>query len=199
MEQPAPVTLEGKHVRLEPLGIQHLAGIVRAGQDESIWTWLSQRPSTREDFERWLNDALKAQAAGIRLPFATIERASGEVVGSTSFLAISPENRRLEIGWTWLAPSAQRTPINTEAKYLQLRHCFETLGCVRVELKTDVRNTNSRRAIERIGAKYEGVMRKDMLTRGGFHRDSVYFAIIDDEWPEAKRRLEEMLRREPGT
>lgn len=136
---------------------------------------------------------------GHQLPFATIDRGSGEVVGSTRLFFVSPADRRVEIGGTWLAPAAQRTPINTESKLLLLAHCFDTLGCVRVELKTDARNTNSQRAIARIGAKYEGVMRKHMLTRGGFYRDSAYFAIVDDEWPQVKLRLERMLRREPGT
>lgn len=197
MMNPAAVTLEGTHVRLEPLGQRHLDGIMRAGQDDGIWTWLPYRPRTRDEYERWLDDALAAAAGGHQLPFATIDRASGEVVGSTRLFFVSPADRRIEIGGTWLAPGAQRTPINTEAKYLQLKHCFETLGCVRVELKTDARNENSRRAIARIGAKYEGVMRKHMLTRGAVCRDSAYFAIVDDDWPEVKSRLEGMLRGVP--
>ena len=188
-----PMTLEGTHVRLEPLAPQHLDGIVRAGEDDAVWTWLPYRPTTRAEYEAWLNDALAAQAEGQQLPFATVDRVTGDVVGSTRIFFFYPPDRRVEIGGTWLAPSAQRTPINTESKLLLLTHCFDVLRCVRVELKTDARNTNSRRAIARIGAKYEGVMRKHMLTRGGYHRDSVYYAIVDDDWPDVRRRLEELL------
>jgi len=188
-----PLVLEGEHVRLEPLARHHLDGLLTAGQPNEIWTWLPVRPRTREDFSRWLDQALEAQAAGQQVPFATIARASGELVGSTRFLAISSRDRRLEIGWTWLTPAAQRTAINSEAKYLQLRHCFETLGCLRVEFKTDARNEASRRAILRLGAVQEGIFRKHQLTQHGFQRDSVYFSIIDDEWPAVKRRLEAML------
>lgn len=188
-----PVTLEGTHVRLEPLAPQHLDGIVRAGEDDAVWTWLPYRPTTRAEYEAWLNDALAAQAKDQQLPFATVDRATGDVVGSTRIFFFYPPDRRVEIGGTWLAPSAQRTPINTESKLLLLTHCFDVLRCVRVELKTDARNTNSRRALARIGAKYEGVMRKHMLTRGGYHRDSVYYAIVDDDWPDVRRRLEELL------
>jgi RimJ/RimL family protein N-acetyltransferase len=193
MEQNDPVTLEGTHVRLEPLSPAHLDGIMRAGEDDAIWQWLPYRPRTRGEYAAWLDHALAEQAAGREAPLATIDRATGDVVGSTRLFFVSPRDRRIEIGGTWLAPAAQRTPINTECKLLLLRHCFETLGCVRVELKTDARNEKSQAAIVRIGAKREGVMRKHMLTRGGFYRDSVYFAIVDDEWPEVRARLEAML------
>lgn len=193
MMAPGIVTLEGKHVILAPLAEEHLDGIMRAGEDESIWTWLPYRLRTREDYERWLSDALAARNDGRQLPFATIDRASGDVVGSTRLFFLSPADRRVEIGATWLAPSAQRTAINTESKYLLLRYCFETLGCVRVELKTDARNEKSRRAILRVGATFEGVMRKHMLTRGGIYRDSAYYAVVDDDWPGVRRRLEGML------
>ena len=196
--KPTPVTLEGTHVRLEPLAPQHLDGIIRAGEDDAVWTWLPYRPTTRAEYDAWLNDALTAQAKGHQLPFATIDRATGDVVGSTRIFFFYPPDRRVEIGGTWLAPSAQRTPINTECKLLLLAHCFDVLGCVRVELKTDARNQNSQRAIARIGGKYEGVMRKHMLTRGGFHRDSVYSAIVDDDWPDVRRRLQEMLAPKPS-
>ena len=180
-------------MRLEPLSHTHLDGIMRAGEDDAIWQWLPYRPRTREEYAAWLEHALAEAAAGRESPFATIDRVSEEVVGSTRLFFVSPRDRRVEIGGTWLAPAAQRTPINTESKLLLLRHCFETLGCVRVELKTDARNEKSQQAIARIGAKYEGVMRKHMLTRGGFYRDSVYFAIVDDEWPEVRAKLEVML------
>lgn len=184
-------------MRLEPLSRAHLDGIIRAGDDDAIWQWLPYRPRTRDEYAAWLDHALAEAEAGREAPFATVHRASGDVVGSTRLFFVSPRDRRVEIGATWLAASAQRTPINTECKLLLLRHCFETLGCVRVELKTDARNKNSQRAIARIGATYEGVMRKHMLTRGGIHRDSVYFAIIDDDWPEVRARLEAMLEKAP--
>jgi N-acetyltransferase len=195
---PAPVTLEGTQVRLEPLALRHLDALMRAGEDDAVWTWLPFRPRTRAQYQAWVDAALASQANGEQLPFATIDRASGEVVGSTRLFLISRRDRRVEIGGTWLAPAAQRTPINTESKLLLLAHCFDSLGCVRVELKTDARNENSQRAILRIGARYEGVMRKHMLTRGGVHRDSVSYGIVDDDWPGVRRRLEQMLARGDG-
>lgn len=190
-----PVVLEGQHVRLEPLTLHHLDGLMLAGEPEEIWRWSTLRPQTRDDFERFIRTALEAQALGVELPFATIDGRSGDVVGSTRFLAISPRDRRLEIGWTWLHPGVQRSAINTEAKYLQLRHCFEELGCLRVELKTDARNERSRNAMLRIGATYEGTFRKHSLTQHRIQRDTAWFSIIDDEWPQVKARLERLMAR----
>jgi RimJ/RimL family protein N-acetyltransferase len=189
-----PAVLEGTHVRLEPLSLDHLDGIVRAGSFDEIWTWLPWHPQSQEDYRRWIERTLERREQGDELAFATIHRATGEVAGSTRFMAISPENRRLEIGATWITPAMQRSAVNTEAKYLQLRHCFEELGCLRVEFKTDARNTPSRNAILRLGAVQEGVFRKHQRAQGGFQRDSVYFSIIDDEWPAVKRRLEGFLQ-----
>jgi RimJ/RimL family protein N-acetyltransferase len=191
----APVVLEGVRVRLEPLTLGHAEALMRAGADDSIWTWLPYRPRTLDEYREWIGVALAAADAGEQVPFATVDRVSGEVAGSTRLYLTSARDRRIEIGSTWLSPAAQRTRINTETKYLQLRHCFETLGAVRVELKTDARNERSQRAIERIGGRHEGVLRKHMLTRGGVWRDSVYFGIVDDDWPAVRARLEEMLRR----
>jgi len=188
-----PVTLEGRYVRLEPLSRDHLDGIVAAGSFEEIWRWLSVRPVGREGFEGWMDAALSARDAGTELPFTTIDVASGEIVGATRYLNIAAESRRLEIGWTWITPRMQRSYVNTEAKYLQLRHCFEELGCRRVELKTDRRNEKSRNAMLRIGAQFEGIARKQMVTFDGTNRDNAWFAIIDDDWPAVKRRLEAML------
>lgn len=188
-----PVTLEGVHVRLEPLSREHLDGMVAAGSFDEIWTWISVRPAGRAGFERWIDDALAARDAGSELPFTTFDRASGEIVGGTRYLNIAPESRRLEIGWTWITPPMQRTYVNTEAKYLQLRHCFEELGCRRVELKTDWRNEKSRNAMLRIGARFEGIARKQMVTFDGTNRDNAWFAIVDDDWPAVKARLEAML------
>jgi N-acetyltransferase len=196
-----PVTLEGKYVRLEPLARDHLDGLVAAGSFPEIWTWLSVRPSGRDGFARWIETALAAQAAGAELPFTTFDRASndrapgGGIVGATRYLNIERPSRRLEIGWTWITPRMQRSYINTEAKYLQLTHCFEVLGCRRVELKTDARNDKSRNAMLRIGAQFEGIARKQMLTFDGTNRDNAWFAFIDDDWPAVKARLESMLAR----
>ena len=189
-----PVTLEGRHARLEPVSRDHVDGFLRAGAFDEIWTWFPIHPKTREDYERWVDDSLACLAAGTDLSFAIIEQVSGDVVGATSLLAISVPNRRVEIGGTWLTPRVQRTAINTECKYLLLRHCFETLGCLRVELKTDARNLNSQRAIERIGAVREGVLRDHMLMPDGHVRSSVYYSILAREWPAVKARLEELLK-----
>jgi N-acetyltransferase len=194
-----PVILEGKHVRLEPLLADHLDALCAAGANENTWRYLWFPIDTPENMEKFVSSALEDQASGIALPFATIEKTGGRVIGSTRFLAIDRPHRRVEIGGTWIAPDWQRTAINTEAKYLMLRHAFETWGCIRVELKTDSLNERSRAAIARIGAKEEGVFRNHMITWSGRLRHSVYFSMIQEEWPAAKARLEAMLngRAEP--
>lgn len=193
--QVEPVTLEGEHVRLEPLSLdEHLEGLQQAGDDPDIFRWFTRDHSSPAAMRAFVESALADRAAGTALPFATVLRSTDEVVGSTRFGAISPEHRRVEIGWTWLAPAHQRTAANTEAKYLQLRHAFETWGCVRVELKTDARNARSRRAIERLGATEEGTLRKHMQTHQG-DRDTVYYGIVDEEWPDVKADLEARLAR----
>lgn len=188
-----PVTLQGRYVRLGPMSRGDLDGLVAAGSFDEIWTWLSIWPRERRDWDRWMDSALTACDAGSELPFTTFDALTGEIVGSTRYLNIDRPSRRLEIGWTWITPSRQRTVVNTEAKYLQLRHCFEALGCRRVELKTDARNEKSRNAMLRIGAQFEGIARKQMLTRGGINRDNAWFAFVDDDWPAVKERLEKML------
>ena len=190
-----PVTLEGKVIRLEPLSLDHHAQLCQVGLEPGIWRWTTTAVSTPDDMRAYIENALKAQAEGSALPFATIEKSAGRVVGSTRFGNIDRANRRVEIGWTWIGLLWQRTSVNTEAKYLMLRHAFETWGCIRVELKTDVLNERSRNAILRIGAKQEGILRQHMIVPGGRLRDSVYFSIIDREWPEVKARLEEKLAR----
>ena len=167
--------------------------------DDEIWRWTTAVIRTPADLREYMETAIRWQEAGEALPFATIDRASGRAVGSTRYAAIDRENRRLEIGWTWIAPAFQRTYVNTEAKYLMLRHAFETLGCVRVEFKTDSFNEKSRRALLRIGAQEEGTMRNHMIMPGGRLRHSVYFSILDSEWPQVKAALEEKLQpRERG-
>jgi RimJ/RimL family protein N-acetyltransferase len=187
--------LEGRVVRLEPLRLNHWPRLSEVGLDPELWRWTTSRVASPEDMRRYIETAIDWQAQGIALPFATVERSSGQAVGSTRFAAIDRVNRRVEIGWTWVAPPWQRTPVNTEAKYLMLRHAFEVLGCIRVELKTNSMNTTSRNAILRIGAREEGVFRNHMINDDGSIRHTVYYSIIDSEWPDLKRRLEEKLRR----
>ncbi len=188
-----PVTLEGRAVRLEPLGDAHLEGLCEVGLDEELWRWTLGHVRTREEMRAYLEVALKGQTEGTMLPFAILAQPSRQVVGSTRFGNVDRENRRVEIGWTWIGRRWQRTAVNTEIKYLMLRHAFETLGCVRVEFKTDALNQTSRRAILRLGAKEEGILRRHMITDSGRIRDTVYYSIIDGEWAEVKARLEAKL------
>lgn len=184
-----PVTLVGRRVRLVPLAAGHLAGLVAAGADPSTWTWLHAPLTDEAAMRAWLDDALRARDAGTEIPFATLDAATGRVLGSTRFMAISPAHRRLEIGWTWLAPSARGTGANTEAKYLMLEHAFERLGALRVELKTDALNARSRAALAAIGATFEGVFRRHQLMANGRVRDSAWYAIVDEDWPAVRERL----------
>ena len=190
-----PITLEGKHVRLEPLSLDHHASLCDVGLDEELWRLIPTPVRTPDDMRAYIEAALKDQSEGKSLPFATVEKATGKVVGSTRFANIDTTNLRAEIGWTWIGLNWQRTAINTEAKYLMLLHAFETWRCIRVELKTDSLNERSRNAILRIGAKEEGIFRNHMITYSGRLRHTVYFSIIDSEWPSVKSRLEEMMAR----
>ena len=173
----------------------HLDALAAAGAFEELWRWTRDRAMTIESMRRYMEAALADAGQGTARPFVTIDRVSERVVGSTRFGNIDPFNRRVEIGWTWITPEFQRSHVNTEAKYLMLRHAFEVWDCVRVELKTDVLNEKSRNAMLRLGATEEGVFRKHMLTQGGRFRDTVYFSILDTEWPATKNRLEAQLRR----
>ena len=190
-----PVTLAGRHVRLEPLSLAHEPELCAVGLDPEIWRWTASLVRTAADVRAYIETALGWQRQGTALPFAIIATASGRAVGSTRYANIDRANRRLEIGWTWLARAAQRTPINTEAKYLLLRHAFETLDCIRVEFKTDALNEPSRAALLRIGAKEEGILRSHVITATGRVRDSVYYSILAAEWPEVKAGLEAKLAR----
>ena len=189
----APVTLEGRHVRLEPLSQAHQADLAAVGLAEDLWRWIPTPVRTPEDMSAYIAIALEEQARGVALPFALIEKADGKAIGSTRYANIDRTHHRVEIGWTWVAPAWQRTAVNTEAKYLLLRYAFETLGCIRVELKTDSLNERSRAAILRIGAREEGTFRNHMITGSGRIRHSVYFSILDSEWPAVKSRLQTML------
>lgn len=190
----APVVLEGQHVRLEPLAMQHAAGLAEVGLDDDLWKWIPVPVRTSEEMSSYVQIALNEQKSGSALPFVLMEKASGRIIGSTRYGNIERVHHRLEIGWTWVARPWQRTPVNTEAKYLLLRHAFETLKCIRVELKTDSLNACSRAAILRIGAHEEGTFRNHMVTANGRIRHTVYFSIVDSEWPEVKSRLENRLR-----
>jgi RimJ/RimL family protein N-acetyltransferase len=188
-----PVTLSGRVVRLEPLSLVHAESLLQVTQDPEIWQYLSMDLSTLPAIETWINIALEEQARGVSLPFAIVEQSSGQVIGSTRYMDIRPKDRGLEIGWTWLTKRVWRTAVNTECKFMLLKYAFEDLQYVRVQLKTDARNTRSRNAIERIGGQFEGILRKQMALRDGGYRDSAYFSILDSEWPDVKQRLEARL------
>jgi RimJ/RimL family protein N-acetyltransferase len=191
---PQAITLTGRFVRLEPLGLHHAEGLLAIGRDECIWTHMTQAAlNDLSSAQARVHEALAAQAAGAQLPFAIVEIAGGRVAGSTRYLNISPADRGLEIGFTWLGVEFQRTAINTECKLLLLRHAFERLGAVRVQLKTDALNLRSRAAIERLGAVFEGVLRKYQLTRNGRIRDTAMYSITSEEWPTVHERLAAFL------
>lgn len=189
---PAPV-LAGRHVRLEPLSLSHWDGLCAVGLEESLWQWIPIPVRNREEMRAYIATALDERERGVSLPFATTLKDTGQVVGSTRFANMDLSNRRVEIGWTWIGIAWQRTAVNTEAKYLMLRHAFEEWHCVRVELKTDAFNERSRAAIRRLGAKEEGILRKHRLTASGRMRDTVYYSIVDDEWPFVKAALHAKL------
>ena len=188
-----PVTLEGWMVRLEPLRFEHEPGLWEVAQEPEIWQFMSALVERRDDLHGWIAEALRLAQQGSALPFAIIERATGRAIGSTRYGNIIPADRNLEIGWTWLGKQFWRTAVNTECKYLLLRHAFETLGCVRVQLKTDALNVRSRTAIKRLGAVEEGTLRKHIWVQNRRFRDTVMFSIVDDEWPAVRERLEGWL------
>jgi RimJ/RimL family protein N-acetyltransferase len=191
-----PVVLMGKHVRLEPMNREHVAGLAEIGVGQTFWDFMVYgNIITVDDMRDWVLDLLARAEQGTDLPFVVIHLASNRVAGATRYLNIVPKDRGLEIGGTWYGLEFQRTSANTECKYLLLRHAFETLGCIRVQLKTDLRNERSQKAIERIGAVKEGVLRNHMILPDGRVRHSVFYSILDTEWPEVKERLEEMMNR----
>jgi N-acetyltransferase len=191
----APLTLEGSIVRLEPLRSEHAQLFWEAAKEalDDIFRWIPYSMETPEDFQRLIEKSFAEQDRGESIVFATVERKSQRVIGSTRFMNIDRANRRVEIGSTWIAPPWQRTAVNTEAKYLMLRHAFEVWQCLRVELKTDALNQKSRNAILRLGAKEEGTFRKHLITSTGRIRDTIYFSILDTEWPDVKARLQSKL------
>lgn len=191
-----PVTLTGRHVRLEPLSEGHIPGLTEIGAGQDFWNFMLYGDiQTEADMRKWVLEIMARGNQGTDLPFAVIHLASRRVAGATRYLNITPEHRSLEIGGTWYGVEFQRTAVNTECKYLLLKHAFETLGCIRVQLKTDLLNVRSQKAIERIGAVKEGVLRNHMILPDGRIRHSVFYSIIDSEWEGVKKRLEEMLQR----
>jgi RimJ/RimL family protein N-acetyltransferase len=193
--QPLVTPLRGSIVALEPLAPSHADALWVAAQAAEIWTWLWRAAASRATFDEWFDEALASTAAGREGVFATCDAGTGTPIGSTRYLNVRPADRVVEIGWTWLAPSAWRSGANVEAKLLMLRHAFETLGCQRVEFKTDARNERSRAAIAALPAQFEGILRKHMIVGGVGVRDSAYYSVIDDEWPAVRANLEERLSR----
>lgn len=190
------VTLTGKYVRLEPMTEAHVEDLARIGVGQPFWDFmLYGRMESVDDMRDWVKDILARAEKGTDLPFVAIHLASGNIAGATRYLNMAPKDRGLEVGGTWYGPAYQRTAVNTECKYLLFTYAFETLNCIRVQLKTDLRNTRSQAAIERIGAKREGVLRNHMILPDGRFRDSVFYSILDTEWPEVKSNLEKMLQR----
>jgi RimJ/RimL family protein N-acetyltransferase len=190
-----PITLElpGGVVRLEPLRATHAADLLVSGADPSVWTFMAERPTNREEMLGYIARALELERAGQEIPFAVIELATGRAIGSTRYEDINRKHRNLEIGWTWYGVPWQRSAVNTQCKYLLLRHAFEVLCAVRVQLKCDVRNHRSRAAIERIGATYEGTLRKNRILPDGYIRDSAYYSVVADDWPTVKVHLETLM------
>lgn len=191
-----PVVLTGKYVHLEPMTEAHTSALAEIGVGQPFWHFMLYGDmNSDDDMRNWVRDILSRAEKGTDLPFVAIHLASGRVAGATRYLNIMSNDRGLEIGGTWYGSEFQRTPVNTECKYLLLGHAFETLGCIRVQLKTDLRNERSQRAIERIGAVKEGVLRNHMILPDGHFRHSVFYSILDTEWPVVKMRLEEMMNR----
>jgi N-acetyltransferase len=191
-----PVVLKGKHARLEPMTEAHIPALAEIGVGQPFWDFMVYgRMQTADDMRGWVQDILSRAEKGTDLPFVAIHLASGRVAGATRYMNIMPLDRGLEIGGTWYGPEFQRTVVNTECKYLLLSYAFETLGCIRVQLKTDLRNERSQKAIERIGATREGILRNHMILPDGHYRHSVFYSILDTEWSKVKKRLEELAAR----
>ena len=191
-----PVTLEGRRVRLEPMRADHLEALTQAGAFEELWKWTRDFAHTPESMKAYVEEALHYAGRGEAIPFVTIDKESERVIGSTRFANIDRNNRHVEIGWTWITPEFQRSYVNSEAKLLMLTQAFEVWGCARVELKTDVLNTKSRNAMLRMGATEEGTLRKHVLAYAGRWRDTIYYSVLDVEWPEVKTRLEGFVKQE---
>ena len=198
MENLAP-RLERSHVVLEPLEERHREELWEAARDPRIWEWLADLGGDRDLFDRWMSLSLEAMAAAREGVFSIRRRGDGAVVGSSRYLNVRPADEAVEIGWTWLNPSAWRSGVNLETKLLLLGHAFDELGCVRVELKTDARNDRSRDAMAALPARFEGVLRKHMAVPTVGRRDSAYYSVLDDEWPQVRANLERRLSAPRGS
>jgi N-acetyltransferase len=198
-EAPLTARLEGSIVTLEPLSEEHADGLWEAARHPEIWAWLAHIGESREYFDKWFRMSLDAARSGGEGPFATRDRRDSRLIGSSRYLNVRPHDRVVEIGWTWLTPSAWQTGANVEAKLLMLEHAFENLGCVRVEFKTDARNERSRAALAGLPSQFEGIMRKHMTVPDVGVRDSAYYSIVDDEWPDVRANLRRRLARVPGS
>jgi RimJ/RimL family protein N-acetyltransferase len=192
---PGPVTLEGRVVRLAPLSLEHVPGLAAVALDPVVWRWTRDQPTTEAELRDYVERALAVAATGREVPFVQLERATGRPIGSTRFLNISPDDRRLEIGYTWIAPTFWGHGVNPDAKRTLLAHAFDDLGAHRVEFKTDALNGRSRAALRAIGATEEGVFRRHALTSGGRVRDSAYYSVIWEEWPRVRDHLDAMIER----
>lgn len=193
-QSPGPVTLSGRHVRLEPVGPEHLKGLLEAARDDRIWAWLPKTLQSRASMTAFIDEAAAATRAGTEYPFAVVLRDAGRLVGSTRFMNIAPSSRGLEIGWTWYAPDTWGTYVNPEAKYLLMEHAFERWGAIRIQFKTDELNERSRAAIVKLGARFEGILRNHRIRPDGSYRSSAVYSVIDDEWPRVKAGLLERLQ-----
>jgi N-acetyltransferase len=188
------VTLDGRIVRLEPLSVAHLDELADVAFEGDLWRWTAVQPANKDELRAWLEAAVAGLDAGTEMPFATIDKSTGRAIGSTRFMSIMPEHRRLEIGWTWIALGQQRSGANREAKLLQMTHAFEALGANRVEFKTDSLNTKANPGLLGIGATYEGTFRNHMVMPGGRLRHSTYYSVVREEWPAVKAALQDRIR-----
>lgn len=186
--------LTGELIRVVPMDKSHIQGLYEAANDENIWTHLPKTITTLRGMEAFVEEALQTKETGTEFPFVIIHRKTGKMVGTTRFLYMSSASRSLEIGWTWFHPSVWGTSVNTECKYLLLQYCFEQLKTIRVQFKTDERNIRSQKAIERLGAVKEGILRNQMIRKDGTFRNSVFYSIIDSEWPSVKQHLERRMQ-----
>ena len=189
-----PITLTGRHIRLEPLRREHAAALLEVGRSSEIWAWMPARPVTADTMDGWLETAMQAQTQGREYPFVVVRLEDDRVIGSTRYLDVQEDNRTAEIGWTWYSPDAWGGVVNPEAKHLLLRHAFDDWRAIRVALKTDIKNVHSQAAIEKLGARYEGTLRNHRIRPDGTYRDTMLYSITESEWPHVKARLEERLR-----
>jgi len=192
-----PITLAGKHIRLEPMRPSHARALSEAGRDQAIWSWMPARPLKAETMDRWLEKAVQAEAQGREYPFVVVRLEDNRVIGSTRYLEVQEDDRTVEIGWTWYTPDAWGGVVNPEAKYLLMRHAFDDWHAIRVALKTDIKNLHSQAAIKKLGARYEGTLRNQRIRPDGSYRDTVIFSVIESEWPSVELRLKQRIEQAP--